>query len=125
MKRMTFMAVLMTIVVSASAMSYSSAKSEARYMSDRMARELRLNGTQYAAVYKINLTYIMSADSKGRVSSYNVSRRDMALRNVLTVSQYEKFKLGCYTAVRTSDKVGSRYGATGNSQIRRHHFAQR
>lgn len=125
MKKMMLMAVLMTIVVSASAMSYTRAKSEAKYMSDKMARELRLTKDQYASVCKINLNYLLSVDEWGRATKFDKDRRDTALRNVLTVNQYAKYKAGRYYEVRIADKGNFKTGGRYSNGRKTHHFSQR
>ena len=64
MKKMMFMAILMVMTISANAMSYTQAKSEALYLSDKMAYELNLTDAQYEAVYEINLDYMMSVSGR-------------------------------------------------------------
>ena len=51
---------LLTITVSASAMSYNQARDEALFLTDKMAYELNLTDEQYEAAYEINLDYLMS-----------------------------------------------------------------
>ena len=63
MKKMMILAMMMVMTVSASAMRYSDARREALFLSDKMAYELNLTDAQYAAVYEINLDYLMSVDS--------------------------------------------------------------
>ena len=64
MKKMMILAMMMVMTVSASAMRYSDARREALFLSDKMAYELNLTDAQYAAVYEINLDYLMSVDSR-------------------------------------------------------------
>ena len=91
MKKMMIMAMMMTIAITANAMSYSTAKNEALFLSDKMAYELNLTDAQYNAVYEINLDYLMSVN--GRNDAYGTwwNRRNTDLKYVLTVWQYEKF----------------------------------
>ena len=92
MKKMTILAMMMTIAISASAMSFSQARSEALFLSDKMAYELNLTDDQYDAVYEINLDYLMSVN--GRYDAYGTwwNRRNTDLQYVLTVWQYNKYK---------------------------------
>ena len=64
MKKMMILAVMMTIAISAAAMTYNEARSEALFLSDKMAYELDLTEAQYEAVYEINLDYLMSVNSR-------------------------------------------------------------
>ena len=50
MKRIMIMAALMTIVTTASTMSYTQARNEALFLTDKMAYELDLSYAQYEAV---------------------------------------------------------------------------
>ena len=87
---MMFMALLMVMTISANAMSYTQAKSEALYLSDKMAYELNLTDAQYEAVYEINLDYMMSVSGR---DVYGVwwARRNTDLQYVLTAYQYNKY----------------------------------
>ena len=80
MKKSLIIAILMTIVISANAMSHRESRIAARAMTDKMAYELRLTDRQYHAVYDINLRYI-----------YDPVRKDRALYRVLTPRQYDKY----------------------------------
>ena len=51
---------LLTVTVSASAMSYEQARQQALFLTDKMAYELNLTDDQYEAAYEINLDYLMS-----------------------------------------------------------------
>ena len=62
---MTLMAML-TIAVSASAMSYEQARNEALFLTDKMAYELNLTDEQYEACYEINLDYLMGNEQVKR-----------------------------------------------------------
>lgn len=80
MKRNLIIAVMMTIVVSANAMTNREARVLARMMTDKMAYELRLTDRQYHEVYHINLKYADRPVAKNR---------RMAM--VLTAHQYDKY----------------------------------
>lgn len=90
-KILATIALMMTIVVSASAMTFSQARNEALYLSDKMAYELDLSLEQYAAVYEINLDYLMSVTSQYDVYGAAWARRNSDLRYVLNVYQYDLF----------------------------------
>ena len=88
---MMIMAMMMALTITANAMSYTAAKNEALFLSDKMAYELKLTDAQYDAVYEINLDYLMSVN--GRNDAYGTwwNRRNTDLKYVLTAWQYEKF----------------------------------
>lgn len=90
MKKMMFLAMMMVMTVSASAMRYSDARREALFLSDKMAYELNLTDAQYVAVYEINLDYLMSVDSRNIYGSW-WNRRNADLRYVLSGWQYERY----------------------------------
>ena len=91
MKKMTILAVMMVMTISANAMSYNAAKHEALFLSDKMAYELNLTAAQYEAVYEINLDYLMSLNGHGDVFGIWWDRRNADLRFVLTPWQYDKY----------------------------------
>ncbi len=51
MKKLMIMAMMMVMTMSARAMSYTAAKNEALFLSDKMAYELNLTASQYDRVY--------------------------------------------------------------------------
>jgi hypothetical protein len=101
MKKMMILAVMMVMTISArsamplgsskNAMSYTAAKNEALFLSDKMAYELNLTAAQYEAVYEINLDYLMSLNGHGDVFGIWWDRRNADLRFVLTPWQYDKY----------------------------------
>ena len=95
MKKMMILAMMMVMTVSASAMRYGDAKREAMFLSEKMAYELALSDTQFAAVYNINLDYLMGLDSRN-VFGNSWTRRNMSLRRVLSAWQYEKYMRANY-----------------------------
>ena len=96
MKKMMVMAMMMAMSISANAMSYSVARNEALFLSDKMAYELGLNGAQYDAVYEINLDYLMSMNGQGDVFGIWWSRRNSDLSYVLSAWQYNKYMACSY-----------------------------
>ena len=82
------LAVLMTIVVAASAMSPRQAMGEARRMTDRMSVELSLSRHQYDQVLHINTDYMRSVGTRdeGRARTH----RQHQLERVLTVEQMRR-----------------------------------
>ena len=91
MKKMMFLVLMMTIAISANAMSYNKAKSEALFLSDKMAYELNLTDAQYDAVYEINLDYLMSVNHRDDTYGPWWNRRNADLRYVLSAWQYDKY----------------------------------
>ena len=91
MKKIFTLAMMMTIAISANAMSYSEAKNEALFLSDKMAYELNLTNDQYDAVYEINLDYLMSVNGRNDLYGSWWDRRNIDLQFVLTAYQYNKY----------------------------------
>lgn len=90
------MAMMMTIAIQASAMSYTQARQEALYLSDKMAYELGLSAQQYADVYEINLDYMMSIGTQSDLYGINWQMRNRDLRYVLTAYQYDLYMRANY-----------------------------
>lgn len=91
MKKMIILAVMIISVISANAISFTQARNEALFLSDKMAYELNLTDAQYNAVYEINLDYIMSVNGKNDVFGVWWDRRNADLRYILTPSQYNRY----------------------------------
>ena len=91
MKKMMMMAMMMVMTMSANAMSYSAAKNEALFLSDKMAYELNLTASQYEDVYEINLDYLMNLNGRADVFGIWWDRRNAELRYVLNAWQYDKY----------------------------------
>ena len=92
MKRiMTTLAVMVMIVTSAAAMSFSKARKEALFLSDKMAYELGLSISQYEAVYEINLDYFLGLYDPVDLDGVFWLRRNADLRYVLSEWQWLKY----------------------------------
>ncbi len=91
MKRLITSFVAMAAIISASAMSYSQAREQAWFLTDKMAYELYLTAAQVDAVYEINLDYIMNVDFMGDIFGTFWERRTKELSYVLTRSQMHTF----------------------------------
>ena len=91
MKKMMTLVLLMAMTITANAMSYTTAKSEALFLSDKMAYELNLTPAQYEAVYEINLDYLLCIDNRDDVFGPWWNRRNADLRYVLSAWQYDKY----------------------------------
>ncbi len=84
-------AMLTLVVVSANAMSYSKAREQALFLTDKMAYELNLTDDQYEAAYEINLDYLMRINDYDDVYSTYWRNRNLDLSYVLLDWQYERF----------------------------------
>ena len=91
MKKLMIMAMMMVMTMSANAMSYTAAKNEALFLSDKMAYELNLTASQYDRVYEINLDYLMNLNGRADVFGIWWDRRNADLRYVLNAWQYDKY----------------------------------
>ena len=91
MKKIMILAMMMVMTISAKAMSYSAAKHEALFLSDKMAYELNLTAAQFDDVYEINLDYLMSVNGYSDAYGKWWNRRNNDLKYVLTAYQYEKY----------------------------------
>ena len=97
MKKMLFTLVTMlTIAVSANAMSYEQARNEALFLTDKMAYELNLRDAQYEAAYEINLDYLMGVTSQHDVFGPYWERRNMDLNYILYSWQWDLFRAANY-----------------------------
>lgn len=95
-KFMLLMALLTTMVVEAAAMTYSQARQEALFLTDKMAYELQLSREQCEAVYEINIDYLMAVDSRASLYGWAWERRNSDLRYVLTAYQYDLYMQANY-----------------------------
>ena len=91
MKKMMILVMMMTIAISASAMTYRKARYEALFLTDKMAYELNLTSTQIESVYEINLDYLLSVNTPSDLYGTWWNRRNTDLRLVLTGRQYDKY----------------------------------
>lgn len=82
---------MMITTVTLQAMTYTQARQEALFLTDKMAYELGLYESQYDAVYEINLDYLMALSSKNDLYSSAWTRRNLDLSYVLTAAQYNAF----------------------------------
>jgi hypothetical protein len=97
MKKMIFALVTMlTLSLSASAMSYEQARNEALFLTDKMAYELNLTDAQYEAAYEINLDYLMGVTSVDDVFGIYWERRNLDLSYILYSWQWEAFRAASY-----------------------------
>ena len=91
MKKLMIVVLLMAMSITAKALSYETARSEALFLSDKMAYELNLTASQYEAVYEINLDYFLYVGSTYDLYGNLWKQRNFELQCVLTPYQYETF----------------------------------
>lgn len=97
MKKILFMlATLFITAVPAQAMSYKTARSEALFLTDKMAYELKLTPAQRNAVYEINLDYMMALNSSADAYGAYWTYRNLDLGYVLSNAQYRMFRAAEY-----------------------------
>ena len=97
MKKMILTLVTMlTMALTSNAMSYEQARSEALFLTDKMAYELNLSDAQYEAAYEINLDYLMSITSYDDVAGIWWERRNQDLRYILYSWQWDAFCAATY-----------------------------
>ena len=87
---------MLTMTVSASAMSYEQARNEALFLTDKMAYELNLTDAQYEAAYEINLDYLMGVTSYDDVFGVYWERRNLDLSYILYSWQWDAFRAATY-----------------------------
>lgn len=88
---MLTMIAFMTMSVSTFALSFSTSREEALFLTDKMAYELSLNAYQYDAVYEINFDYFYSMDSYNNVYGMYWKRRNADMEFVLNSFQYNLY----------------------------------
>ena len=97
MKKMFFaLMVMLTTTMAASAMSYEQARSEALFLTDKMAYELNLTDEQYEAAYEINLDYLMGVTGRADVFGTYWERRNLDLSYILLDWQWSAYLAANY-----------------------------
>ena len=97
MKRLfTAIALLLTLTLSASAMSYDQARDQALFLTDKMAYELNLTDQQYEAAYEINLDYLMRIDNDDDLYGAYWRQRNLDLSYILLDWQYRAYVDAAY-----------------------------
>ncbi|MBR6287127.1 MAG: hypothetical protein IKR18_09130 [Bacteroidaceae bacterium] len=91
MKKFTLFIAAILFAGSMSAMSVSRSREEARFLTDKMAYELRLTPSQIRDVYEINYDYFRSLDDIYTDYSYEDRRREAELRYVLSRRQWNRY----------------------------------
>ena len=87
---------MLTLSVTASAMSYEQARNEALFLTDKMAYELNLTDEQYEAAYEINLDYLMGVTGRNDVFGTYWERRNLDLSYILLDWQWNAFLAASY-----------------------------
>ena len=87
---------MLTIAVSATAMSFEQARREALFLTDKMAYELNLTDEQYEACYEINLDYLMGVTGRLDVFGVYWERRNLDLSYILMDWQWNAFIAASY-----------------------------
>lgn len=82
--------------IAASAMSYSQAREQALFLTDKMAYELNLTDDQYEAAYEINLDYLLSVNSDDELYGDYWRWRNIDFSYVLLDWQYRMFCEAAY-----------------------------
>lgn len=97
MKRL-FATIVMVLgfAVAAGAMSYSQAREQALFLTDKMAYELNLTDDQYEAAYEINLDYLLSVNSDDELYGDYWRWRNIDFSYVLLDWQYRMFCEAAY-----------------------------
>ena len=96
MKKLFFALMMLTVTISANAMSYEQARNEALFLTDKMAYELNLTDEQYEAAYEINLDYLMGVTSRDDVYGVYWERRNLDLSYILLDWQWNAFVAASY-----------------------------
>ena len=87
---------MLTISLSANAMTYEQARNEALFLTDKMAYELNLSSEQYEAAYEINLDYLMGVTSRNDVFGTYWERRNLDMSYILMEWQWNAFRAAAY-----------------------------
>ena len=82
--------------VAASAMSYSQAREQALFLTDKMAYELNLTDDQYEAAYEINLDYLIGVNTYDDLYGPYWRYRNVDLSYVLLDWQYRAYCAASY-----------------------------
>ena len=95
-KMMMTLIAMLTMTVSANAMSFEQARNEALFLTDKMAYELNLTDEQYEACYEINLDYLMGVTGRSDVFGVYWERRNLDLSYILFDWQWQAYIAASY-----------------------------
>lgn len=85
------LALMISMTISASAMSSQQARSIALFLTDKMAYELNLTEAQYNAAYEINYDYLLKLDDGNDLYGTYWNRRNTDMRYILGSSKYSRY----------------------------------
>ena len=95
-KTLLILTAMMALTLQAAAMNYEEARSEALFLTDKMAYELNLTDAQYEAAYEINLDYLMGLTGESDALGICWEHRNYDMRCVLADWQWELFRVAAY-----------------------------
>ena len=95
-KLMMTLIAMVTMTISAQAMSYEQAREQALFLTDKMAYELNLTEDQYEAAYEVNLDYLLGVESQADLYGEYWTRRNLDLSYILLDWQYSAFCAASY-----------------------------
>ena len=95
-KLMMTLIAMVTMTISAQAMSYEQAREQALFLTDKMAYELNLTEDQYEAAYEVNLDYLLGVESQADLYGEYWTRRNLDLSYILLDWQYSAFCAATY-----------------------------
>lgn len=90
-KFITALTALLMLTLTVKAMSYSEAREQALFLTDKMAYELNLSEEQYDAAYEVNLDYLMSINTYDDLYGAYWRARNTDLSYILMDWQYRAF----------------------------------
>ena len=95
-KLMMTLIAMVSMTISAQAMSYEQAREQALFLTDKMAYELNLTEDQYEAAYEVNLDYLLGVESQADLYGDYWIRRNLDLSYILLDWQYSAFCAASY-----------------------------
>ena len=95
-KLMMTLIAMVSMTISAQAMSYEQAREQALFLTDKMAYELNLTEDQYEAAYEVNLDYLLGVESQADLYGEYWTRRNLDLSYILLDWQYSAFCAASY-----------------------------
>lgn len=95
-KFITALTALFTLTVTANAMSYTQAREQALFLTDKMAYELNLTQEQYDAAFEVNLDYLMSINTYDDLYGTYWTWRNTDMSYILLDWQYRAYCAASY-----------------------------
>ncbi|MGN1375667.1 MAG: hypothetical protein ACI4V5_03845 [Prevotella sp.] len=95
-KFITAITALLTLTITANAMSYTQAREQALFLTDKMAYELNLTQEQYDAAYEVNLDYLMSVNTYDDLYGSYWTWRNTDMSYILLDWQYRAYCAASY-----------------------------